>query len=444
MGQIANAVEEPLLLSDVDRLNTSNAGAGLSPSASHVILLGANAGDNLSRSDIIAIGFEVFSGGGAGVSSTSANGSVAIGEQSTFGDIVTFTGSDTIPTAINGPITAYGSKLFPLMPRMASSVVIGYNIAPLVASNVSNNAGNIYIGHNIFQNCTAMSNGATSENIVIGVNAFRGSAGDRKPSSDIIIGYQAFNVATTPANNVAIGSRVGGNLTTAQDNVIIGRAAGVNLTSGPKNVLIGSQAAVNTGAAEENVTIGESSMATGSWNVCIGAQIGAGVSIPTGTDASIWIGAQINGTNIPANIAQQLLIENANGVGSRRSIIYGQLLQSNLVLGHSSLSSREFGGTGATNVVKLMNGTKGNAAPTGGGYLYATGGALRWIDTANTETPLGPAPQSTVALLPVAGWSVGARFMVTDALAPAFGAVVAGGGAVVTPVYWNGANWIVG
>jgi hypothetical protein len=51
----------------------------------------------------------------------------------------------------------------------------------------------------------------------------------------------------------------------------------------------------------------------------------------------------------------------------------------------------------------------------------------------------------TVATLPSAVTSgKGARSFVTDALLPTFGATVAGGGAVATPVYSDGTNWKVG
>lgn len=51
----------------------------------------------------------------------------------------------------------------------------------------------------------------------------------------------------------------------------------------------------------------------------------------------------------------------------------------------------------------------------------------------------------TVATLPSASTSgKGARSFVTDALAPAFGANVVGGGAVAIPVYSDGTNWKVG
>lgn len=47
----------------------------------------------------------------------------------------------------------------------------------------------------------------------------------------------------------------------------------------------------------------------------------------------------------------------------------------------------------------------------------------------------------TVATLPAAG-TAGRRAMVTDANAPTFLATVAGGGAVRTPVFDNGTNWV--
>jgi hypothetical protein len=51
----------------------------------------------------------------------------------------------------------------------------------------------------------------------------------------------------------------------------------------------------------------------------------------------------------------------------------------------------------------------------------------------------------TVATLPSASTSLaGTRAFVTDALAPSFGATVASGGAVKTPVYSDGTNWKVG
>lgn len=49
----------------------------------------------------------------------------------------------------------------------------------------------------------------------------------------------------------------------------------------------------------------------------------------------------------------------------------------------------------------------------------------------------------TVANLPLVA-TQGQRAIVTDANAPTFLATVAGGGAVVCPVFWNGSAWKVG
>jgi hypothetical protein len=58
---------------------------------------------------------------------------------------------------------------------------------------------------------------------------------------------------------------------------------------------------------------------------------------------------------------------------------------------------------------------------------------------------LPPLENYTVSTLPSAATSgKGARSFVTDASAPTFGATVAGGGAVATPVYSDGTDWKVG
>jgi hypothetical protein len=63
-----------------------------------------------------------------------------------------------------------------------------------------------------------------------------------------------------------------------------------------------------------------------------------------------------------------------------------------------------------------------------------------------SSTAIIPATTNfTVATLPDASDSgSGARAFVSDALTPAFGATVVGGGAVAVPVYSDGTNWKVG
>ena len=70
--------------------------------------------------------------------------------------------------------------------------------------------------------------------------------------------------------------------------------------------------------------------------------------------------------------------------------------------------------------------------------LLLTGGTLSGALTA----PVYLTTVYTVGTLPAA--TVGSRAFVSDALAPVFGAVVAGAGAVNIPVYADGAAWRVG
>lgn len=67
------------------------------------------------------------------------------------------------------------------------------------------------------------------------------------------------------------------------------------------------------------------------------------------------------------------------------------------------------------------------------------------LDQLKTDAIIPALTNYTVATLPSAATSgVGARSFVTDALDPVFGATVAAGGAVATPVYSDGTNWKVG
>ena len=93
------------------------------------------------------------------------------------------------------------------------------------------------------------------------------------------------------------------------------------------------------------------------------------------------------------------------------------------------------------------------ASSANGGQLRGEGQVIRQGQFIDLEfdgyewrvTRPAPPLQVTVALLPTASASLkGGKAFVTDALTPAFGAAVAGGGAVYTPVYCDGAAWKVG
>jgi hypothetical protein len=102
------------------------------------------------------------------------------------------------------------------------------------------------------------------------------------------------------------------------------------------------------------------------------------------------------------------------------------------------------GGAGSVNGITLTGTVTSTGNLTLGGTLSGvslTTQVSGILPVANGGTGTGVA--YTVATLPVAG-TQGRRAWVTDALAPAFGAAVVGGGAVVIPVFDNGAAWVVG
>jgi hypothetical protein len=102
------------------------------------------------------------------------------------------------------------------------------------------------------------------------------------------------------------------------------------------------------------------------------------------------------------------------------------------------------GGTGTVNGITLTGTVTSSGNLTLGGTLSGvslTTQVSGILPVANGGTGTGVA--YTVATLPVAG-TQGRRAWVTDALAPVFLAAPVGAGAVVCPVFDNGAAWVVG
>lgn len=80
------------------------------------------------------------------------------------------------------------------------------------------------------------------------------------------------------------------------------------------------------------------------------------------------------------------------------------------------------------------------AATSSGNPTIGVSGGILAISASVAITGVVSTSGYTVATLPAG--TVGDRAYVTDALAPAYGVAVAGGGAVTIPVFYNGAAWI--
>lgn len=104
----------------------------------------------------------------------------------------------------------------------------------------------------------------------------------------------------------------------------------------------------------------------------------------------------------------------------------------------SSAGPLIFASNNSERIRVLSGGNVGIGTTTPGSLLDVNGTA----NIAGVETHGAPITMKayTVATLPAG--TVGQIAYVTDALAPAFLTVVAGGGASVTPVFYNGTNWV--
>jgi hypothetical protein len=113
----------------------------------------------------------------------------------------------------------------------------------------------------------------------------------------------------------------------------------------------------------------------------------------------------------------------------------------------------------AANILAQRNGTAAQTFRAYNTFTNASNGewlSIGWASNVCTITPqaagtgtLRPLivrhPPVTVASLPSASSvGAGARCMVSDASAPVFGDVVAGGGSIIVPVYSDGTDWRVG
>lgn len=441
MGQVSTPVALPsIILSATDRLVARNSDGGLAPAASHVILLGERAGRNLGAlSNIILLGADTGSGG---LSSLAASGTVVIGGQSL---------KSLSASGANGPMTLLGYNNLPLVTTatLAQMQAFGDNIAENLVGGATTQ-DSILIGSHVLGRLGLGNAGVAScdQNVVIGTYAGRGVLGGdaRNFSSNVAIGWQAMELwgstaGGEPDANVCVGRQAGRNLgqtLQAISNVCVGDQSGKAVTNGNRNTLIGASTDLN-GPRDDNTCVGFNAgggQISGNKNTVIGAGNTRAI-----TARNVLLGYDI--ANDCSDALSDFLAIGTNDGVTIRMAIYGDLGTGSMVLGRSTGGvNRDLPGT---NLLKLLNGTA-TGTPVGGGMLRSDTGLPVWRDSAGVDYQLagnGFLGTFTVAALPVAP-RTGTTAYASDALAPAFGAPVAGVGAVFVPVFYNGATWIVG
>lgn len=443
MGQVSSPQSPPgIILEPVDRLIATNADGGVPPGVSHIIMFGEDAGQNSSLDGVIAMGAFSFDGG---LNITRHEGSIAIGMNA--GSAVNLQ-NNTVPTG-DASLVIIGYNAAALAQRMDTAVIIGGGALEMLPAAGANGVGNMVVIGNAAMGAVD-STGAHRDSVVIGSGALYRALGSSPSSAgstlNVIIGANAArDNRALLSGSVIIGYQAAlgvGNTASVSNNVIIGNGACDTTNLCDENVAIGASCVIaSTGVstqARRNVVLGMNATARGSGNVVIGyAAITAGSSFG---DNNIILGNGA-GNGLAAGVSNQLLIESNDG--TRRAIAYADMATGSLVVGNSvPATDRDLPGT---NILKLLNGTA-TGTPIGGGFFFVTAGQVSWRGSNGRDYGLpfgGSRGTFTVATLPAAA-TAGERAYVTDALAPAFAAAVAGGGAVFTPVYYSGAAWLCG
>jgi len=397
VGQITNPITLGITVNPIDRESGPTAAGGATGNNS--IFLGLNAGRNSSVSQLIVIGSQ--SGSGGITDTANLTGTTIVGAFSA--------GALTGAAATLGPLTVIGSNNMNAVTNADTSVIIGSGILAGTTDATDHITQDVLIGNQIQVDATSTGMGKC---VVIGYQA-QNSTGNSTSTNNVVIGCQAFQTS--------IGSCV--------DNVFIGfQVMGTASVAGPsQNVVIGSGANLGTLSQSDSVVIGFNATTAGASavgnHVCIGqgavgntATDAVGGNVVIGQNARVTPGETLGqnviiGSNAGRSLAgitgNVLVLETNNSSGTaQKCLVFGQFASGNIVLGNSiSGTSQDTGGAGATNIVKLINGTIGAAAPVGGGYFYVTAGNLHWVSSAGVDSQLSETAAGQLASNAIAAYT---------------------------------------
>ena len=396
MGQITIPAAPGITVLPVDRQTGPSAGPG--NTGNDVIFLGAGAGTNNTGNNSIAIGNSALSGGNQN------SGNIAIGVNASKLVVAPYPGY--------GPDTVIGTGANESAQVSGQNIIIGTNA---LYQNPAKSVGalslnNVILGYEALQNfgVNYPNNGGVTSSVAIGFQVMGGvgPGGSTTITGSIILGALALSNITNGINGTV------GQSTVIGDSALLGVTAGtvsgsvligdhiLNYSPGTQNAGIFDSTGVGAGiyctanvSPRYAVAFGNSARMN-DFSTTIGWQAGIQGASPSNDMPanSVYIGSSAG--NSGANPANAFLLEvsdDGQTTNFTYTLMYGRFDRGNLIIGNMPYTDRDLETIGATNALKLTNGTRGAGNPTGGGFFYVSAGALHWVGTSGTDTTLAPA-----------------------------------------------------
>jgi hypothetical protein len=250
----------------------------------------------------------------------------------------------------------------------------------------------------------------------IEIDGLRIGKGGSDVATNTALGASALNANTTGGNNTAVGNLAINTNTTGSSNSAVGFGSLFGNTTGSSNSAFGGDALLNNTTGANNSAFGSAALrnnGTGGSNSAVG--FAAGRFIANGTTAnaitanSVYLGADTKA--LASNQTNQIVIgHNAIGLGSNTAVLGNDSIVTTALKGNVGI-----GTTSPAQKLDVVGSIKASGTIQTGGYTFDT-----------LPTP-----------------AIGMRAYITDGAAlPLYMANAAGGGSTVTPVFYNGSNWI--